>query len=147
MRSVPRVVAMADHSGHAGVPIPSIDDSFATKLLPFVLSIVDGSVDVIGFLALDGLFTAHITSNIVVLAARFVAGGEAPLSHLLAVPVFMLALNLTRLVAAWLERARIPSLLPLLLLELLLLCGFFAIGLAGGPRMTLCCFAAVSAGS
>jgi hypothetical protein len=101
--------------------------------LPFALSIVAGSVDVIGFLTLDGLFTAHITGNIVVLTARFVAGGEAPLSHLLAVPVFMLVLGLTRSLAAWLERARIPSLLPLLLLELLLLSSFLAAGLADGP--------------
>jgi uncharacterized membrane protein YoaK (UPF0700 family) len=92
-------------------------------------------VDVIGFLALDGLFTAHITGNIVVLAARFVAGGEAPLSHLLAVPVFMLVLGLTRLLAAWLERARIPSLPTLLLLELLLLASFLAVGLTDGPSI------------
>jgi len=65
----------------------------------------------------------------VFMAARFVAGEQALLSHLLAVPVFMLVLGLTRLVAAWLERARIPSLLPLLLLELVLLISFFAIGI------------------
>jgi uncharacterized membrane protein YoaK (UPF0700 family) len=112
--------------------LPSTDASFARKRLTFALSVVAGSVDVIGFLALDGLFTAHITGNIVVLAARFVAGGQADLSHLLAVPVFMLVLGLTRLLAAWLERARIPSLAPLLLLELVLLVGFVAVGLGTG---------------
>src|ERR1700730_7595358 len=112
--------------------LPSTDASFARKRLTFALSVVAGSVDVIGFLALDGLFTAHITGNIVVLAARFVAGGQADLSHLLAVPVFMLVLGLTRLLAAWLERARIPSLSPLLLLELVLLVGFAAVGLGAG---------------
>jgi uncharacterized membrane protein YoaK (UPF0700 family) len=122
-------------SKRAELVLPSVDRSVAAKLLPFALSIVAGSVDVIGFLALDGLFTAHITGNIVVLAARFVAGGEAPLSHLLAVPVFMLVLGLTRLLAAWLERARIASLLPLLLLELALLAGFLAVGLADGPSI------------
>jgi uncharacterized membrane protein YoaK (UPF0700 family) len=122
-------------SKRAELGLPSVDHSLAAKRLPFALSIVAGSVDVIGFLALDGLFTAHITGNIVVLAARFVAGGEAPLSHLLAVPVFMLVLGLTRLLAAWLERARIASLLPLLLLELALLAGFLAVGLADGPSI------------
>jgi uncharacterized membrane protein YoaK (UPF0700 family) len=47
----------------------------------------------------------------------------------------MLVLALTRLLAGWLERARIPSLLPLLLLELLLLIGFFVLGLAAGPSI------------
>jgi uncharacterized membrane protein YoaK (UPF0700 family) len=115
------------------VVVPAVDDSLAIRLLSLVLSIVAGSADVIGFLVLDGLFTAHITGNIVVLAARLVAGEQAPLSHLLAVPVFMLVLGLTRLLAARLERARMPSLLPLLLLELLLLSSFFAVGLAAGP--------------
>ena len=112
---------------------PLIGNSVVRRALPVVLSVVAGTVDVIAFLALGGLFTAHITGNIVILAARFVAGEQAPLSHLLAVPIFMLMLVLTRLLAAWLERARIPSLTPLLLLELVLLSGFFAIGLAAGP--------------
>jgi uncharacterized membrane protein YoaK (UPF0700 family) len=120
---------MRAHSQRAEPIALSVGDSVATMCLPFVLSVVAGSVDMIGFLALDGLFTAHITGNIVVIAARFVAGKQTLLSHVLAVPVFMLVLGLTRLVAAWLERARIPSLLPLLLLELVLLFAFFAIGI------------------
>jgi uncharacterized membrane protein YoaK (UPF0700 family) len=112
---------------------PSAGNSPANARLPFLLSIVAGSMDVISFLALNGLFTAHITGDIVVLAARIVAGDQAPVSHLLAIPVFMLFLGLTRLLATWLERSRIPSLLPLLLLELLLISGFLAMTLAAGP--------------
>ena len=119
-------------SKRASLFLPPIDAPSAERRLAFLLSIVAGSADVIGFLALGGLFTAHITGNIVVLAARFVAGGQADLSHLLAVPVFMLVLGLTRLLAAWLEHARIPSLAPLLLLELALLTGFLAVGLGSG---------------
>ena len=37
-------------------------------LLPFVLSMIAGSADVIGFLGLGGLLTAHITGNLVLLA-------------------------------------------------------------------------------
>jgi uncharacterized membrane protein YoaK (UPF0700 family) len=44
-------------------------------LLPAVLSTTAGAVDVIGFLALDGLFTAHITGNVVIVAAHYVTGG------------------------------------------------------------------------
>jgi hypothetical protein len=36
---------------------PSVDESTSTKLLPFVLSVTAASVDIIGFLGLDGLFT------------------------------------------------------------------------------------------
>ena len=69
----------------------------AGLLLPAVLSTTAGAMDIIGFLALGGLFTAHITGNLVVLAARLVAGESAPLSYLISVPVFILALGLTRL--------------------------------------------------
>jgi uncharacterized membrane protein YoaK (UPF0700 family) len=48
---------------------------FINWLLPAVLSTTAGAVDVIGFLALGGLFTAHITGNLVVLAAHYVTGG------------------------------------------------------------------------
>jgi uncharacterized membrane protein YoaK (UPF0700 family) len=90
-----------------------------------VLSAIAGSVDSIGFLGLGGLFTAHITGNIVVLAAKLVAGDQAPLAHLIAVPVFVAVLALTRLLVARLEQIRISSLVPLLLLQFLLLFGFF----------------------
>src|SRR5206468_452562 len=43
-------------------------------LLPFVLSATAGAVDVIVFLALGGLFTAHITGNVVILAAHYLTG-------------------------------------------------------------------------
>jgi uncharacterized membrane protein YoaK (UPF0700 family) len=114
---------MATHpdSQQTGVPVPSIDDSLGTKLLPLVLSMTAGSADVIGFLGLGGLFIAHITGNLVILAARLVAGEHAPVAHLISVPVFMVALTLTRLLAAGLERIGIASLRPLLLLQLALL--------------------------
>ena len=64
------------------------------RALPFVLSVI-AATDIIGFLGLNGLFTAHITGNIVVLAAHVVAGDPAILSYILSVPVFMVVLGLT----------------------------------------------------
>jgi uncharacterized membrane protein YoaK (UPF0700 family) len=119
-------------SGDRRVPVPSVDGSNAAKLLPFVLSVIAGSVDIIGFLGLGGLFIAHITGNIVVLAARLVAGDQASLAHLIAVPVFVSALALTRLLVARLERIRIGSLVPLLLLQFLLLSAFFNVCVGAG---------------
>jgi uncharacterized membrane protein YoaK (UPF0700 family) len=127
--------AMEPDHWDIGVAALSVDESFGTKLLPFVLSVTAGSVDVIGFLGLGGLFTAHITGNIVVLAAKLVAGEQAPVSYLISVPVFMAVLALTRLLAAGLERLKIASLVPLLLFQFLLLAAFFALCRSAGPRL------------
>jgi uncharacterized membrane protein YoaK (UPF0700 family) len=43
------------------------------RTLPIVLSVIAGSTDVIGFLGLDGLFTAHIAGNVVVPTAHLAA--------------------------------------------------------------------------
>jgi uncharacterized membrane protein YoaK (UPF0700 family) len=71
------------------VSVPAVDSSLGTKLLPAVLSLIAGSVDVISFLGLGGLFTAHITGNMAILAAHVVSGGAAQLALMLSVPVFM----------------------------------------------------------
>ena len=71
--------------------------------LPAVLSVIAGSADVISFLGLDGLFNAHITGNLVIVAAHFVAGQMANMALLLSVPTFIVVLALTGLVAVWLS--------------------------------------------
>jgi uncharacterized membrane protein YoaK (UPF0700 family) len=115
-------------------PIPSIEDSLRLKLLPFVLSLVAGSLDVTGFLGLGGLFTAHITGNVVVLAARLVAHEPSPVSYVIAVPVFIVILVLIRLFVAGLDRIAVSSLLPLLVLQFIFLLMALSICLAVGPQ-------------
>ena len=105
----------------------------AIRALPFVLSVIAGSTDIIGFLGLNGLFTAHITGNIVVLAAHTVAGDPAIFSYILSVPVFMLVLLLTRLVAGGLEGSGISTLRPLLLVQLMFLVAFLVLCVTAGP--------------
>jgi uncharacterized membrane protein YoaK (UPF0700 family) len=112
------------------VSAPPVDSSLGTRLLPAALSVTAGSVDVISFLGLGGLFTAHITGNLVILAAHVVSGDPAPLGPMLSVPVFMAVLVLTRLLAGGLQRVRIASLRPLLLLQFMLLAGFLALCVA-----------------
>jgi uncharacterized membrane protein YoaK (UPF0700 family) len=114
---------------------PSVDASLGMKLLPAVLSLTAGSVDVISFLGLGGLFTAHITGNLVILASRILVGGETPIAPMLSVPVFMAVLGLTRLLVGGLESIGLASLWPLLLLQVLLLAGFFVLCIAAGPRI------------
>jgi uncharacterized membrane protein YoaK (UPF0700 family) len=112
--------------------VESVGDALGTKLLTFVLSVIAGSVDVIGFLGLGTLFIAHVTGNLVILAARAAAGEHAPAAHLLSVPVFIIALVAARLLAARLDRSGIATLRPLLLLQFLLLSGLFAICIGVG---------------
>src|ERR1700686_985582 len=81
----------------ARVLTSSVDASLSMRLLPAVLSLTAGSVDVISFLGLGGLFTAHITGNLVILASHIVNGGEAPVAPMLSVPGFMVVLGLMRL--------------------------------------------------
>lgn len=109
--------------------------ALSEKMLPAVLSIIAGSVDAIGFLGLGGLFTAHVTGNLVVLVAHLATGSGAPIANLLSVPVFVAALGLTRLLAGVLERIGFVSLRPLLLVQLLLLFASLALCASASARL------------
>ena len=101
----------------------------ADRVLPAVLSTTAGAVDAIGFLALGGLFTAHITGNLVVLAAHYVLGGFSAVGPLLAVPVFVAVL----LASAAVAKAAYSPRRALLLLQAGLLAGCLGLGVAFGP--------------
>src|SRR5271168_4916083 len=88
--------------------------------LPPMLSAIAGMVDVIGFLSF-GMFTAHVTGNLVVIAALLVRGGPLKMAPTLAVPVFMIAVAAVWLIAQASQR-RGPALIrPLLVVQFLLL--------------------------
>ena len=100
-------------------------------LLVAFLSATAGAADIIGFLGLGGLFVAHITGNIVVLAAHYVTGGFSQIGPLLSVPVFVLVLAIVTGLFA--RKPTRVTLRALLILHCLLLSGFLAIALAFGP--------------
>jgi len=102
-------------------------------VLPAVLSTTAGAVDVIGFLALGGLFTAHITGNLVVLAAHYVTGGVNEPATLLAVPVFIAVLGVVTVAAAGFEKTRYGARRALLFLQAILLGGCLVVDLLFGP--------------
>lgn len=90
------------------------------KWLPALLSTIAGMVDVIGFLTL-GLFTAHITGNLVIIAVLLVRGGAPNPALIIALPVFAIDVAAVWLIARALGR-RGPTLArPLLLIQFLLL--------------------------
>jgi uncharacterized membrane protein YoaK (UPF0700 family) len=108
----------------ASIASSSVNDSPVLlrfeRRLPPLLSVIAGMVDVIGFLSL-GLFTAHITGNLVVIAALLVRGGPPHMAQVLSVPMFVIAVAAVWRIAKALKR-RGPTLSrPLLLIQFLLL--------------------------
>src|SRR5258708_5258965 len=130
------------NEAHSTVPL--------RKLLAPLLAVVAGMVDVIGFLSL-GIFTAHVTGNLVVIAALLVRGGPPNLPEILAVPMFIVAVAAVWLIAKTLDR-RGPALAkPLLLVQFLLLtCVLIFIVIhhpAGNPHGLMRGLSAMIAGS
>ena len=91
------------------------------KRLPTLLSVIAGMVDLTGFLSLGNLFTAHITGNLVVVAALVVRRGRINPAQIMAIPVFMLAVAATWLLARTSGRRGLGLLRALLLVQFLLL--------------------------
>ncbi len=88
--------------------------------MPTLLSVIAGMVDVIGFLSL-GIFTAHVTGNIVVIGALMVRHSRVNPAQILAVPVFILAVAATWLIAKTSRRRGTGLMRPLLVIQFLLI--------------------------
>src|SRR5205085_2143378 len=89
--------------------------------LPDVLSANAGYVDTAGFLALNGLFTSHVTGNFVTLGSSLVLGTSGALAKVLALPVFCLTVFLLRLLGQRHKGAGHSALRALLTLQFTLL--------------------------
>jgi uncharacterized membrane protein YoaK (UPF0700 family) len=100
--------------------------------LPTLLSFNAGYVDTAGYLALQGLFTAHVTGNFVTIGAALVFGTSGVVAKLLALPVFCVVIIATRLVSFNLP-VRWPALETMLTLKLLLLLAAAVLAIALGP--------------
>jgi len=100
--------------------------------LPTLLSFNGGYVDTVGYLSLQGLFTAHVTGNFVTIGAALVFGTSGVVAKLLALPVFCAVIIVTRLVGFILP-ARWPVFEAMLNLKLLLLIVAAVLAIAMGP--------------
>jgi uncharacterized membrane protein YoaK (UPF0700 family) len=100
--------------------------------LPTVLSFNGGYVDTAGYLALQGLFTAHVTGNFVTIGAALVFGTSGVIAKLMALPVFCMVIVVTRLISFNLP-PRWPVLETMLTLKLLLLLVAAVLAIAMGP--------------
>ncbi|MBB6485552.1 YoaK family protein [Rhizobium lusitanum] len=101
--------------------------------LPTLLSINGGYVDTAGFLALHGLFTAHVTGNFVTLGAALALGASGAVAKLLALPVFCIFVIFARLLGGDLSRRNLPTLQIVLTLKFLLLVLAAILALRFGP--------------
>ena len=113
--------------------------SLATVLL---LSMIAGSTDTIGFFALGGLFTAHVTGNVVLLSGHLAMGGRVGIAQLISVPVFMVVVALTRVYG----KSFGTSPVALMVLQLWFLACFMILCRFGEPFTDLDHWTAVLAG-
>ena len=121
---------MPDATASVATPRPDPEWSHRLSLL---LSVVAGMVDLTGFLTLGNVFTAHVTGNLVLLAADLAHDAIPRTAQLLAVPAFMLACGLASIVA---RRSRAQDGSPittLLRVQLGLIAGLFLFSMLTRP--------------
>ncbi|MEK7318161.1 MAG: YoaK family protein, partial [Pseudomonadota bacterium] len=94
-----------------------------------VLSFVAGFVDVVGFIALFGLFTAHVTGNFIMIGVELTGNSDGLATKLLALPAFVVAVAATRVLESNFARRQRPVVALLLAIECLFLLLFIGTGL------------------
>lgn len=98
-------------------------------LMISLLSFIGGYVDTFGFIALFGLFTAHITGNFVLMGAMLVHPMQGGLLKLLAFPAFLLGVAVSRIIVLDFEQRQKSALKVLFIVQGILLAGFMTAGL------------------
>jgi uncharacterized membrane protein YoaK (UPF0700 family) len=111
------------------------DLALLQRRLTSVLSAIAGAVDVISFVSLK-VFTAHITGNLVVMAAQMVTGGPPNTDQIIAVPVFIMAVAVVWLIARAFDQHGNSRVRVLLLVHLLLLTCVLIYSIVNHPDAT-----------
>ena len=114
-------------------PTPTEQVSFWQQYkIPVMLTTVGGAIDTIGFVALFGFFTNHVTGNLVMAGAGIVQGGNGLWMKLGAVPVFLLTVIATKRV---IEKRKANKLIlsELLFAEVAFLLAFLLSAVYFGP--------------
>jgi uncharacterized membrane protein YoaK (UPF0700 family) len=104
----------------------------------FLLSWVAGFVDTSAFIILFGLFTAHVTGNIALAGSSFVSADEgSTITRLLMLPVFMISVALTSLLARYARYQKWSVFAVLLTAETIALSVFMMVGTQLSPSLLL----------
>lgn len=119
----------------------------SASALNIALSFLAGYVDAVGFMALFGLFTAHITGNLVLLGAELATPEHTfPLLKILAFPAFIVGVALATMIATACEKKKRNALIVLYVIEMAFLTAFMLVGLIAGPIEENMSSAAILAG-
>lgn len=98
------------------------------------LGFLAGYVDTLGFIALFGLFTAHVTGNFILIGAALADPSKTSiLLKFLAFPAFIIGIAAARVLIGQAQRRNWPALTLALGLQLALLAGFMVCGLLAAP--------------
>jgi len=109
-------------------------DSDRNRTQGIALSFLAGYVDTLGFIALFGLFTAHVTGNFILIGAALANPGHMSLLlKFLAFPAFILGVAVMPVLVAWTKRRAVRPLPLAYGLQLVLLAGFMLFGMAAMP--------------
>ena len=120
----------------AGAAKAPADAALATRhwLQGFGLAFLAGYVDTLSFIALFGLFTAHVTGNFILIGAALADPRQASiLLKFLAFPAFIGGVAAARVLVAHTVKRNGPALVLALLLQLVLLTGFMVCGMLASP--------------
>ncbi|MDR6582959.1 hypothetical protein HBH1_01107 [Herbaspirillum sp. BH-1] len=98
------------------------------------LAFLAAYVDTLGFIALFGLFTAHVTGNFILIGSALADTSQMSiLLKFLAFPAFIIGVAVGRLLIAAIQRRNGRALGWSLVLQLVLLIGFMVCGMAAAP--------------
>ena len=111
------------------------------------LAFLAGYVDTLGFIALFGLFTAHVTGNFILIGAALADISQSSvLLKLLAFPAFIAGVVAARLLIVVTEQRSTAALALTLSPQLLLLTSFMVCGVLATPLVGVASSYAMSAG-
>lgn len=103
------------------------------RALPFLLCFNAGFVDTAGFVALGGLFTAHVTGNIVTFAAALGEGRVPAVGKVIAMPVFAFVVVTAMLASRAMANRGLNAFRMLMAAKLVLLAHAALVAIALGP--------------
>lgn len=107
------------------------------KRLFTLLSVIAGMTELLGYITLGNIFAAHMTGNLVLVAASLVSSGSMKIAQMLTIPMFVLAVTGTSFIAARSKASGAELLRPLLVTQFAFLVGVVVLACALTPSLRL----------